>query len=201
MNLKTKISLLLIAFACAAPCSAQEKTKKSERQRPDFSGTWVIDLKKSGHNNPRRALTVPAELVITHGGPEIRVTRTFPEAYTDERAVELVYYTDERGEKNAVVGRDRVRLSGTVESHTKWKGSRIVIRGTEYLVALGDANNLDFTERWELSADGNTLTQTREYDVLGEPGRDPSSTGTPRREGDSVVIRPYDSKRVYYRAP
>ena len=62
---------------------------------------------------------MPAKLVITHGEPEVKVTRTFPDAYTDGRAVELVYYTDDRGEKNAVTGRDRVSLSGTVETHLK----------------------------------------------------------------------------------
>jgi hypothetical protein len=199
MNLKATILPLLFAFACAAPCAAQDK-KKEPPARPDFSGTWVLDLKKSGYGNVRnpRAVTLPTTLVIAHGEPEVRVTRKFPEAYSEERGGEIVYYTDGRGEKNTLVGRDRVSLSGTIESHTKWKGKRLVIRGTDYLVAFGDTNSFDFTERWELSADGNTLTQTKEYDVLGEPG---GSTRVPRREGDSVVMVPADSKRVYNRAP
>jgi hypothetical protein len=209
MNLKATILLLILASACAAPLAAQGKKKKGPDARPDFGGTWALDLKKSGYDNARPALMLPVRLVITHGEPEVRVTRTFPEAYTDGRAVELVYYTDDRGEKNAVNGRDRVSLSGAVESHTKWKGSRLVIRGTEYLVAFGDTNKLDFTERWELSADGAMLTQTRVYDVLGGrvddvlggPRGDPRSAGVLPRERESVIILPSDSKRVYNRAP
>lgn len=199
MNLKATILMLLVAMACAAPCAAQEK-KKEPPARPDFSGTWVLDLKKSGYGDVRnpRAVTLPTTLVITHGGPEVRVTRKFSEAYSGERGGEIVYYTDDRGEENTLVGSDRVSLSGTVESHTKWKGARLVIRGREYLVTFGDTNSFDFTERWELSADGNTLTQTKEYDVLGAPGGPPR---VPRREGDSAVITPADSKRVYNRAP
>lgn len=198
MNLKATILLLLSAFVCAAPCAAQEK-KKEPPARPDFSGTWVLDLKKSGYQvRDPRAVTLPTTLVITHGEPEVRVTRKFSGAYSEERGGEIVYYTDERGEKNTLAGSDRVSLSGTIETHTKWKGARLVIRGTEYLVAFGDANTFDFTERWELSADGNTLTQTKEYDVLGEPG---GHTNRPRREGDSAVIVPVDSKKVYNRAP
>jgi|SRR5215207_703272 len=203
MNLKATILLSLVAFVCAAPRAAQEK-KKEPPARPDFSGTWVLDLKKSGFRDVRspRAVTLPTTLVITHGEPEVRVTRKFSEAYGEERGGEIVYYTDDRGEKNTLVGSDRVSLSGTIESHTKWKGKRLVIRGTEYLVAFGDTNKLDFAERWELSADGNTLTQTKEYDVLGEAGGGgPHSNGAPRREGDTAVIMPVDSKRVYNRAP
>lgn len=199
MNLKATILLVLFALACAAPCAAQGE-KKGTHARPDFGGTWVLDLKKSGYGDVRgpRAVTLPTTLVITHGGPEVRVARKFSEAYSGERGGDIVYYTDERGEKNTFVGSDRVSLSGTVESHTKLKGARLVIRGREYLVTFGDTNSFDFTERWELSADGNTLTQTKEYDVLGEPGGPPR---VPRREGDSAVITPADSKRVYNRAP
>jgi hypothetical protein len=200
MNLKATILLLLFALVCAAPCAAQDKKKRESPARPDFSGTWVLDLKKSGYGDAHspRAVTLPTTLVITHGGPEVRVTRKFSGAYGAERGGEIVYYTDDRGEKNTLVGSDRVSLSGEVESHTKWKGARLVIRGREYLVTFGDTNSFDFTERWELSPDGTTLTQTKEYDMLGEPG---GPARVPRREGDTAVITPVDSKKVYNRAP
>lgn len=202
MNLKATILLLLVALACAAPCAAHEK-KKEPPARPDFSGTWVLDLKKSNYDNqyvsgsPTRSVT----LVISHGEPEIKVTRTFALLDGEERTAEFVYYTDGRGEKNEIVGRDRVSLGGTAASESKWKGARLVIRGTEHVKAFGDVTRVDFTEKWELSADGNTLTQTREYDALRNPTSAPDASSVPRSSGDLVVMVPSNSKRVYNRAP
>lgn len=206
MNLKATILLLLFAFACAAPCVAQGK-KKEPPARPDFSGTWVFDAEKSHYNNPESRLARET-LAISHAEPEVRVKRMFTATGGEERTVELVYYTDGRGEKNAVVGHyDRVVLSGTAESETKWKGARLVIRGRSRVKSFGDVRELRFTEKWELSADGRTFTQTTEYDVLWAAGGGPGDVqrGAPSRttniDGDNVVLVPPDSKRVYNRAP
>lgn len=203
MNLKVTILSVLFALACAAPCAAQSKEKKKGAPaRPDFSGTWVVDLKKSRPSSWKTQV----RLVVSHGEPEIKVTRTFVASDGVTRTVDLVYYTDGRGEKNAIVGRDRVSLGGERESETKWKGARLFIRGTEHLQAFGDVTDVNFTESWEMSADGNTLTQTVEYDltpythsVNGDPL---PTTARPRRTGgDSVTMLPTDFKRVYNRAP
>lgn len=206
MNLKATILLLLFTFACAAPSAAQAKKKKEAAARPDFSGTWVLDSNKSRYS--RRGSHGPAaqpKLVISQGESEVRARRTLVLADGAERAQDIVYYTDGRGEKNAIVGRDRVSLGGTNETVTKWKGARLFIRGTAHLVAFGDVTDVNFTEEWELSADGKTLTLTTEYDLTPDtnsaPGDPRPASAGRRRAGDSVTVLPSDSKRVYNRAP
>jgi len=202
-----KILLLLVALACAAPCVAQEKKKKDAPARPNFSGTWTFNPKKSDYYNNPDDPALQESLTVSHAEPELKVTRTFHRWNGEERTAELLYYTDGRGEKNAVVGRDKVTLSGTAETETKWKGARLVIRGRQRLQMLGDVRDVNFTEKWELSSDGQTLTRTISYDVLWETGGGPgdvqraSPSQTTGIEQDNVMSgRPTD-RRVYNRAP
>lgn len=209
MNLKATILLLLFASACAAPCAAQDKKKKETAARPDFSGTWVLDLSKSQYYGARGGFKPTAQdtLVISHGEPELRVKQTFGSLRGGERTLDLVYYTDGRGEKNTFVGRDEVSLSGTVASETKWKGARLVIRGSQRARSFGDVSDFKFTEKWELSADGQTLTQTTEYDVLWAAGGGPGDvqrsapSHTSNIDEGRAPSAPPNARLVYSRAP
>lgn len=194
-------ALLTACLAASAAAGAGKKEKKDAKPRPDLSGVWLLDLKKSkwegehGAGPPR--FTV--RLVIRHAEPEVKITRTVF-ADTGERTVELTYYADKRGETNPAVSakEDRLKVSGEVESEARWKDGRLFIRGTKNLRTLGDLNRIDFTETWELSADGGTLTQTTTHD----PARDAYGATLDRpREGDYSFVTMANTKYVYTRAP
>jgi hypothetical protein len=185
-------ALLISRLAAAAAASAVDDKKKGAKPRPDLSGTWSLDVKKSTWAVERNAgrPRSPVRLVIRHREPEIKITRTAL-VNGEERTVELTYYADGRGEKNPLVSsRDRLLLNGTVESEAKWKDGRLLIQGKQHLRSLGDLNEAEFTERWELSADGKTLTQTTRYDDV---------TPRPARMGDYTHFVPADTRYVYTR--
>jgi len=161
---KSLVCLLLLALA--AVCAAQDGGKKEAKPRPDLTGTWVLD--RSGHGVSRK---FDSTLVITHRDPELRIVRT--DVMETKRLMwEYVYYTDGRGESNPMdYGTGRIRW---IRSKTKWKGDRVEAR-------IGG-----FWRRWQLSADGQTLTHTY-------------STGYIPVEG--LMPQPTSIKLVYRRAP
>ena len=190
------LALCLFAFAA----SAGDDKKKEGKSHPDLSGVWLLDLKQSkwdgelGSRKPR----FPVRLVIRHTEPEVKMTRT---SFTDmgERTVELTYYADKRGEKNPAVSalEDRLKLSGEVESEARWKDGRLFIRGTKNMRTMGDLNKIDFTETWELSADGKTLTQKTTHDNPSDEAAARAAAGRPG--GDFMLLRMADTKFVYTR--
>jgi hypothetical protein len=192
------VLLTLCLLACAAAAAGDDK-KKEAKPRPDLSGVWVLDLKQSkweGELASRRP-RIPVRLVIRHAEPEVRMTRT---AFTDygERTVELTYYADKRGEKNPAVPavEDRLKLSGEVESEARWKDGRLLIRGTKNMRTMGDLNRIDFTETWELSADGKTLVQKTTHDAARDAY---GATAERPRQGDYMFLMMADLKFVYTR--
>lgn len=185
------LSVLLSLCLSGAAAPARDDRKKGAKTHPDLSGTWVLDLKKSRWEGRKTARArSPVRLVIRRSGTEVRVTRTAL-VNGEEHTTELTYYADGRGEKNPFPHTgDRLKLSGTVESAARWEDGRLVIRGTKLLRARGDLNRIDFTEEWELSADGMTLTQTTTHD---DPRR-------PARLGDYSSVALPDTKYVFARA-
>jgi len=191
-------ALCLSLVLCVTPFAAQDGPKKSGKQPPpDLSGTWVLDTqegrndKSKSRRQPQRQIT----LVIAHHEPEIKFIR---KEIVDgrESALEMVYYADGRGEKNQSYLIREMSLpflvSGMVESETKWKANRLFTRGTLYLRANGDVNDVEFSEDWKLSADGETLTLTTSF----YPDRMPERS----RIGDSYTrVIPADSRRVFRR--
>jgi hypothetical protein len=146
--------LLLSLLACAAAASAQEK--KKEKPHPDFSGTWRIDRSKSdyGDFSERPLSKADSTLVVEHRDPELKVRRTLS-LNGQEEVKELTYYTDERGETNqAAIG------VGEVKSKTKWDGERVVSEAHVTRRGQGGPYELNVMQKWQVSADGKTLTNT-----------------------------------------
>jgi hypothetical protein len=154
MNLKTKVLLLLVAFACAAPCGAQEEKKKPDA-RPDFSGTWAREAKESNTGKERPTL------VISHREPEVRIRHT--PAPDDGEAGEAVYYSDGRGESNhgPWYTEEGAKRRDEIKSKTTWKGTTLVTRAEIKRLVRGAAEYLIITDKWTLSKDGKSLTLIR----------------------------------------
>src|SRR5688572_974179 len=85
--------LVLLAVATISSPLANSQPKK----QPDFSGTWLLDQKKSNDSGLTTRPDLPIR--ISHHEPEFRVTRpTEKGGQIVER--EFVYFTDGRGETN-----------------------------------------------------------------------------------------------------
>jgi hypothetical protein len=172
MCLKTKILLLLVAFACAAQCAAQDK-KKDVPARPDLSGKWALDPKES---NPGVARLT---LVISHSEPEVRIRHELTTT-DDSEAGETVYYSDGRGESNLGPWfiEEGAKRRDELKSKTVWKGRALVTRTEIKRLVRGAAAYLIVTDKWTLSQDGHTLTRVQTlwtrngtYLALGSGGR------------------------------
>ena len=96
-----------------------------------------------------------ATLVIEHKEPELKLTRTL-KLGDNEETRRFAFYTDERGETNpAGIG------GGEVKTKTKWEGDRVVARAHFQRPGPdGNSMEVDLTQRWWLSSDGKTLTNT-----------------------------------------
>ena len=129
---------------------------KTEAAKPDFSGTWSRDNAKS--SGLQGALADAAlTMVVVHHDPELKISRSIK--FNDqERSQELAYYTDRRGETNP-----SVFARGDLKSKTKWDKNKIESRASwSTMSRSGEPSDFDLTERWELTPDGKTLTDTVE---------------------------------------
>ena len=95
-----------------------------------------------------------ATLVVGHKDPELKIRRTLSLDGRQE-VKEFAYYTDGRGETNqATLG------AGEVESKTRWDGDRVVSEAHVTRRGQGGPYELNVTQRWQVSSDGKTLTNT-----------------------------------------
>ena len=172
----------LMMLALAAVCAAQDSRKKESKQRPDLTGTWVLDKSKSGGGS-----NFDSTLVITHRDPEVRINRT--DVRKGERVTkDYVFYTDGRGESNPMYYGD-----GRFDSDTKWEGGKVVA----YMCARtysGQKCRGGTSQEWQLSADGQTLTHTTSYVTGFDYGRAGNSVTAP------TPGEPGGTKLVYRRA-
>ncbi|HKQ52945.1 MAG TPA: hypothetical protein VJT74_11285, partial [Pyrinomonadaceae bacterium] len=123
---------------------------------------------------------------------EIKITRLAQLKGEWQKLSEVTFFTDERGEENEIflVEGGKPRKVGQAETKTRWKGKRLVVKGKDQFRLGGQVLERAFTDTWELSADGETLTQTTEsYDT-----RRPARIGVVNRKemmGSPVVKRVY----------
>jgi hypothetical protein len=149
-NLKQIFILLVLAgLVAVGPQSGHGQSDK-----PNLSGEWTRDNAKSSGLQGVLA-TVELTLLITHKDPEFRISRSV-KLKEQQMTQDLVYYTDHRGETNpATIG------SGDVKSKTKWNKNKIETTASwSRMGRTGDVSNFDSTEKWDLSADGKTLTDS-----------------------------------------
>ena len=139
-------AVLVAGAAVAEPAGAQEA-------KPDFSGTWVLDLARS---NPG-PLPAPESLqvVIDHKDPAITSTLT-QKAADDVATSRTVITTDGQENRNTVSTPDG---EVTLISRSRWSG-RTLITATSTTV---QGTPIGVTESWSLSADGKEMVVSRAF--------------------------------------
>ena len=158
-----KISGILFLIALLSICAfPQEKSKDDKSQeKPNFSGTWVIDKEKSYSSSEERKNVSHYTLVIAHSGEQIKIFRNYiiknnKSSYTD------ILYTDKRKERN--VDSTGMTMQGDIESKTSWK-KQTIVRHFIYDTSQMPAYTIS-DEKYSLSKDGKILTITIEYSLI-----------------------------------
>ena len=156
--MKFILSIFCLLLFVSSSFAQQDKT--ATQNKPDFSGIWLLNFSQSDFGMSKGHLIYDAlTLVISHQTPELKVTRKWAKK-KKEQTRELVYYTDGRGEKNSNFNKNEI-----VTSKTNWDGNILTIKGTSSLMILNNVMTSDITEKWELSADGQTLLQIIKTDA------------------------------------
>lgn len=194
--------LIFIGMIVLASCTlslAQGDLKKPAENHPNLSGTWTLDRSKTDDGAYEdtakdNKFTIPdLTWLITHHDAQIDVSwrESAPGSERLIRKGESVYFTDGRGEKNAITA------SQSLESTTTWSGRKLVrlysvpTRSiTEFGYRYG---KVAVTEKWEHSKDSKKLTITRSYDgaaglLSAGMGRQLMFTGMPNSFGFKLAL-------------
>jgi len=145
-GLKYPLAIALLAGLSSAPVSAQGA--------PNLSGVWVLQADKSDFG-----MLPPIESRIDsvdHQDPKLTIKRAV-KANGQENVTTLTYGIDGKPYKNTVGPNE-------VTSTLHWEGQVLVSVST----APSQAGELTITDRYELSADGKTLTQRRTLTAQGQ---------------------------------
>jgi hypothetical protein len=142
------------------------KTLSQSKAKPDFSGTWLLDQKKSNDSGLTTRPDLPIK--ITHQEPEFRVTRS-SEKNGQIVDHDFVYFTDGRGEENeatallttnpSAIKADDLKNRVT-KSKTKWSGNKVVTRTLLRMDVGGHFVEFEQVDEWKISEHGKVLTQT-----------------------------------------
>ena len=138
------ISLCL--FFSTISVFAQYKTIGQEA-KPDFSGTWVLDMDKSvlGRSSPPYD---GVKLMINQSTETLEVTRIVSRK-KKEFSQKLVYYFDGRGESNP-----EMIDQGFVRSKTGWNLNEIL---SQCFHSIGVVT-IQSRDEWAVSKDGKSMT-------------------------------------------
>jgi hypothetical protein len=163
--MKKILAVICLLSFVSLGMSQGDKKKTDGKARPDFSGTWAIDKSKSDFGRAENSPIAKADVVmtVTQSEQEFHVTRKMS-LNGKERSGDWAYYTDGRGETNPMLLRSNVQL----KTKTKWSGSKLVSKAAFSETVAGEDENVDIEERWEISGDGKTLTDT--FSMSGSGG-------------------------------
>jgi len=160
MKTRTFLRGLMLLMGLAGGVVAGQKEQPKPPGKPDLSGTWAFDKSKSKLGMLERTPLANAEvtLVIVHKDPELKVTQK-GSLNGQTSSLDLVYYSDGRGETNPPMFGSR-----EVKSKTKWDGNKLVSKSSTQIPlgrgAAGDVAFIDVSVKRELSEDGKTLIIT-----------------------------------------
>lgn len=143
--MKRILSIIALTLLVVSPAWAQDA-------KPDFSGTWNVDLAKSDFG----PLPPPESIaqVIVHKEPALKVSSTVKNAMgtiSNERNLT----TD--GKENAYTLKNPAGEQ-VVKSTSTWSGKKLMTT----MKVDTQGVTIDINDAWELSADGKVLTMTRE---------------------------------------
>ena len=144
--MKRPLLAAALVFLLAAPAVSQTA-------KPDFSGTWTLDVGKSdfGQAPPPQSLVH----VVEHKEPALKISST---QVTEQGDVTNVRSITTDGKENT----NTMRAMGTeqeIKSNTAWDGNKLV---TNLKVAF-QGMSADIVDAWDLSADGKVLTISRQF--------------------------------------
>jgi len=138
--------------------------------KPSFTGAWEMNKAKSdfGQMQPQMVPDKLTQKIAQKGEAEMRVESTTTGA-RGTASTDMKYKLDgsESTNKNQM---------GEVRSVAKWEGSAIAISSKREVQGM----SISLTEKWELAADGKTMTVNR------------TMTGTPM--GDVVTKTVFDKQ-------
>ena len=192
--MKILVGVFCLILICGLGTTrAAAQGKQTTKAKPDLSGTWLLDRRKSNVGSP----AMPDKpLKIAHHDPELRITHMVA-SNGQMRRQDLVYYTDGRGETNpttmflaTATDMNPPGDKDVTKSKTTWSGDKVVTRFTIRSLIGGHPLEFEMIDAWKLAKDGTTLTQT-------------SRTVFRQDMAAGVFIpanRP-DTKRVYNRVP
>jgi hypothetical protein len=144
--LRSFVALAVVAGA-TAPLSLAQTV-------PNLSGTWVLQVDKSDFG------MAPAPTgrtdVIDHQEPKLTIKRTVT-ANGQENSSTLVYGIDGKPYKNTAGPNE-------ITSTLSWEGAILV----SVSKTTSQQGEVTITDRYELSADGKTLTQKRTLQIQGQ---------------------------------
>lgn len=166
--MKFAITFLLVVILAVPSIAQNDKKIPPKANKPDFSGKWELDFKKSefmkGMSGDKIADTIARKegtkkenvsystLFIEHHDPELKVIE---KSGFGDRATEEIYYSDGRGESNTTT------IKGSSSSTTKWDGKRLVTTVFRKSDAGKKSDTIIARLTLELSKDNNTLTIIR----------------------------------------
>jgi hypothetical protein len=159
---KTLVAALTVT-AFAASLAAQSK--------PNFSGTWKLNVSKSDFGPIPGADSQTN--VIEHNDPVLKVNVSAENAQGKQNFI-LTYTTDGKEVMNKQGPRD-------VKSTVLWEGKNLVVNSK---FSLGD-NDVTVKSVWDLSADGKTLTENRH--LAAQMGEADQKLVFEKQEGGAVT--------------
>ena len=140
MIMKRNIVLLTVLAMASMPVVAFTETADNT----DYSGTWVLNLDESNKGGGRRGGRMITKMVVSHDLNTIKVA--------SEGQSELTLKPD-AGPKDVEMGRGMAKLE------SKWDGANLVVTRVQTLETRRGSFTVEQVVLWELSEDGNTLTQ------------------------------------------
>jgi hypothetical protein len=131
--------------ASASAAKASPATTASSGSRPNYSGTWKLNLDKSdfGPMPPSNSRTD----VIEHSDPALKI-HTVDDGAQGKQDYTINMMTDGKEADNSVAGM-------TVKNTANWEGANLIV-GTKLDLQGTDVN---VKTTWLLSPDGKTLTE------------------------------------------
>lgn len=151
-----KFVLILPMVLLVGLCLGQKQTS---HQKPDFTGTWVLDRSQSNVDSGISDYV----LTVIHREPDVRMTKQYKRG-KKQITEEIEYHTDGKAEVNPS------RRPDDPSPETKWRGTKLgrrsvsrrdplpgLVQGRGSLVV-----ELVTYEEWSLSSDQQTLTRAVE---------------------------------------
>lgn len=140
----------MFASKLAAVCAALLLSIPALAANPDFSGNWKLDAAKSDFGQ------IPApdkyEVVIDHKDPNMAI-KTTQAGQMGEFTNEIKITTDGKEFSNE-------SRFGKATGTAKWDGTTLVTSTVRKFSRDGQEMEFKIDEKWQLSEDGKTLTQS-----------------------------------------